>query len=97
MKIWLLKDEGDFGIGLTAYRTEKAAKAALIANIQECWEDNMMNEDMPSCSGRLVQMYQKGARRQGVYISIEPVTLQDEQNESERRCEALIPNPFKMA
>jgi len=75
--IWLLKDEGDFDIGLTAYRTKKAAKAALISLIRERWED-YFDEEMPRCPEKLIERYNEGlCQWQDSWVSIEPASLED--------------------
>ena len=77
MQIWLLKDDGDFGNTITAYRTKKAAQAALITLIQENWEGDMEGEALPTCSQGLIKMYSEFADGHGCYLSIEPVPLKD--------------------
>lgn len=77
MKIWLLKDEGDFDTRLTAYRTKKAAKAALIALTKERWMDDMgiYGFDMPSCPEELIKEYNDGWDNSCLSIAL--VTLKD--------------------
>ena len=79
MQIWLLKDEGDFDIGLTAYRTKKAARAALISLIKERWEDEMgdLDIEMPTCPNQLIEEWAEYNYWNDNDLIIEEVTLKD--------------------